>query len=173
MNYNKQEEQYINNLLSSDQQVIIDTLEEIRYSGNSKLLSFLIELLHVSQDEKVKNCIYSILAELKHSDSVPIMIESIKNEKFKNEQEILIKSCWENGLDFTPYISLFADLVIIGNYMTAFEAFTVIENLEGKISAIRAEEILYKLKEGLSDALNERKVLIQELIQFIPQLILE
>jgi hypothetical protein len=170
MDFNKKEEQYINNLLSSDQQIIIETLEEIKFSGSSKLLPFLIELLHETKNEIIKKQVYKILSELKHSDCIPIMIEAIQNEKYIPEQEMLIRSCWENGLDFTPYISIFIKQVIHGNYMTAFEAFTVIENLEGHISDEKAEKILLELEEGLLDAFKERKVLIQDLIQFIPKL---
>jgi hypothetical protein len=173
MNFSEQEEQYINNLLSSDQQIIIETLEEIKYSGSSKLLPFLIELLHVTNNEIVKSQVYKILSELKHSDSVPIIMEAILNEKYIPEQEMLIRTCWENGLDFTHYISVFVELVVQGNYMTAFEAFTVIENLEGCISDDEAEKMLSILENGLSGALKERKVLIQDLIHFIPKLKVE
>jgi hypothetical protein len=172
MDFSKTEEQYINNLLSSNPQLVIETLEEIKFSGNSKLLPFLIELLHVSNNEEIKAQVYNILAELKHSDSIPVIIEAILNEKYKNKQEMLIKSCWENGLDFTPFISVFVELVIIGDYMTAFEAFTVIENLEGKLTSNEVEILLLKLQIGLEGALNERKVLIFELIQFIPKLMI-
>jgi phenylpyruvate tautomerase PptA (4-oxalocrotonate tautomerase family) len=173
MIFSKKEEQYINNLLSSEQQIIIETLEEIKYSGSSKLLPFLIELLHVTNNETVKKQAYKILSELKHSDSVPIIIEAIQNEKYIQKQEMLIRSCWENGLDFTHYISVFVELVVHGNYMIAFEAFTVIENLEGHISDEEAKKMLSILENGLSGALKERKVLIQDLIQFIPKLIME
>lgn len=171
MNFNKTEEQYINNLLSTDEQLQSETLEEIRTSGNSKLLPFLIELLHAAKNEDVKLKVYNILAELKHSDSIPIIIDAIQNDKYQAEQEMLIRSCWENGLDFTPHISVFAKLVVNGDYMTAFEAFTVVENLEGTISEAESEEIITILKEGLAGAINERKVLINEIIQFIPSLI--
>jgi hypothetical protein len=170
MNFNKKEEQYINKLLSTDQQIIIETLEEIKQSGSSKLLPFLIDLLHVSNDEEVKSQTYKILSELKQSDSIPIIMDAIHNDKYLPEQEMLIRSCWENGLDFTPYISVFIDLVIQGDYMTAFEAFTVIENLESLISSEEAEKLLSKLQQKLPTALEERKVLISELIQFIPKL---
>jgi len=170
MNFSKIEEQYINNLLSSNQQLQTETIEEIRISGSSKLLPFLIELLHVSKNKDIKMQVYGILSELKHSDSIPIMMDAILNEKYKTEQEMLIRSCWENGLDFTPYISVFVEIVIYGDYMTAFEAFTVIENLEGTISGEEVKKLISYLQNGLSHALNERKVLIQELIQFIPKL---
>jgi hypothetical protein len=170
MNFSKVEEQYINNLLSSNQQLQSETLEEIRISGSSKLLPFLIDLLHVSKSEDIRVQVYGILSELKHSDSIPILMDAIQNEKYGSEQEMLIRSCWENGLDFTPYISVFVEIVIHGDYMTAFEAFTVIENLEGSISKEEIEKLISLLQNGLSNALNERKVLIQELIQFIPKL---
>jgi hypothetical protein len=170
MSINKREEELINNLLSNKLPLVIETLEEIKYAGNSKLLPFLIDLFHVSKNGEIKKHINGILSELKHSDAVPIIIEAILNEKYSDEQEMLVRSCWENSLDFTSYISVFIDLAIHGNYMTSFEAFTVIENLEGTISDEETKKSLSLLQDGLSCALNERKVLILELIQFIPKL---
>jgi hypothetical protein len=150
--------------------VVIDTLEEVRSTGSSKLLPFLIDLLHASTNAEVKTMTYKILAELKQTDAIPILIEAIRNEKFIPEREMLIRSCWENGLDFTPYLSVFIDLVIHGDYMTSFEAFTVIENLEGTIGEEENEKLVMLLQNSLADSPSEKQVLLEELMQIVPRL---
>ena len=173
MSLSKKEEEYINSLLSTNQQIVDQTLEEIRESGSSKLLPYIIDLLHVSDNEEIKVKANKILTELKQTDSVPIIMEAIHNEKYLQEQELLVRSCWENGLDFTPHLPDFIDLVVHGNYMTAFEAFTVIENLESNISVEETEKMISILQKGLSFASKEKQVLIRELIQLLPGLKME
>jgi len=85
MNFSKKEEQYINDLLSSDQQIVIETLEEIKFSGSSKLLPFLIELLHSTNDDEVKSMTYKTLSELKQSDSIPVIMEAIQNLQYEEK----------------------------------------------------------------------------------------
>ncbi|HNW49529.1 MAG TPA: HEAT repeat domain-containing protein [Prolixibacteraceae bacterium] len=170
MSFNKKEEQLINNLLSTNHQVVINTLEEVKSTGSSKLLPFLIDLLHASTNDDIKTMTYKILAELKQTDAIPVLVEAIRNEKYFQEQEILIRSCWENGLDYTPYLSVFIDLVIHGDYMTSFEAFTVIENLEGTIGEEENEKLVMLLQNSLADSSPEKQALLEELIQIVPRL---
>ena len=42
----------------------------------------------------------------------------------------LLTACWQNGLDFSTFLPVFIDLIIHEDWEIAFEAFTVIDNLE-------------------------------------------
>jgi len=170
LNISKKEEKYINNLLSENQELITETIEEIKIEGRSTLLPFLIELLYASKNEEVKKQIYNLLCELKQTDSIPVILEAIKNEKYAPIQEVLIRTCWENGLNYIPYISTFVDIVINGEFMNAFEAFTVIENMEGTISPNLVDELVALLKQSIDKTSIEKKTLLFDLIQILPSI---
>lgn len=164
----KKDERIINNLLSKNQQVVIDTLDEIREDGTITLLPFLIDLLNASKDEEISKHVYALLCELKQTGSIAIIIDAINNEKYAGIQETLIRTCWENGLDYTPYLSTFVNIVIHGNFMNSFEAFTVIENMEGTLNPEMAEKMVDQLQLALPVATIEKKSLIFDLIRIIP-----
>jgi len=163
----KKEEKYISNLNSGNQQVISETIEEIREEGNPVLLPYLINLLNESKNEEVNKQVYSLLCELKQTASIPILLEAIINEKYVGIQETLLRICWENGLDYSPYISTFVGIVINGNFMNAFEAFTIIENMEGVFAKEELEKLIEKLTFSLAESTSEKKSLITDLIKLL------
>lgn len=171
MTNNKLNDQLLKKLFSANESDILFALNEIQEKGNSAYIPSLIEILNTSENQAVKNNTTTILSELKHTDAVPVLIKYIEDEKYSSIQETLVRICWENGLDFTNYFSTFVDLLIKGDYMVAFEAYTVIESTEGTISATSAKELIGTLKEALPTATSERQTLIDHIINFLPEII--
>lgn len=163
----KKDEKYISNLRSGNQQLITETFEQIREEGSTSLLPYLFDLLNTSLNEEIKKQVYSVLCELKRTESVPILMEAITSEKYSGIQELLLKVCWENGLDYTPYLSTFVDIVIKGSFMNAFEAFTVIENMEGPFNTEETKRITDKLTLLIEEMTNEKKSLVLDLIKIL------
>jgi len=161
----KKEEKYISQLNSDNQQLISDTLAEIREEGNSALVPYLIDFLNNSENDEVNKQVYNILCELKQTDSIPILMGAITNDKYSGIHETLLRICWENGLDYSPYLSTFVDIVINGNFMNAFEAFTVIENMEGTFHKTEIDEQIKRLKSSLDGSPSDKKTLITDLIK--------
>jgi hypothetical protein len=161
----KKEEKYISNLLSDNQELITETFEQIREEGNTAVLPYLFDLLASSLGEGIKKEIYKLLCELKQTGAVPILIEAITNEKYAGIQEQLIRICWENGLDYSPYLSTFVDIVINGNFINAFEAFTVIENMEGTFDNEMLKGLIAKLETSIDTSPIENRIFITDIIK--------
>jgi ABC-type multidrug transport system ATPase subunit len=125
----------ISDLFSNVDTVVLDTLNEISNSGRVHFIPVIAELLHTTENIEIKNSIVKIFSELKQTAAVPVMVETIKNKKFENELELIVRSCWENGLDYSTYILDFAELLNnTANYMTAFESYYCYNDTEGDIS---------------------------------------
>lgn len=167
----KVDEIVIKNLYSNKLNKALEAVEEIAQTGNSQYIPMLIDVLSQNENEEVSERIIKLLSEVKHTDSIEPLVKAIETEKYANIQEVLVRSCWENGLDYSNYLSTFVELLIYSEYMVAFEAFTLIENCEGKISETSAQEYLDRLRKALNSATNDRKTLLHHIIQFIPSLI--
>lgn len=163
----KKEEKYIDNLLSGDQELINSTVEQIKEEGNIALVPFLIDLLNTSSDEAVTKIVYGVLCELKQTASIPLLIGAISDEKYSSIQDTLIRICWENGLDYSPYLSTFVDIVINGSFMNAFEAFTVIENLEVLPPTEETKALVERLETSFTKATDDKKNLLEDLIKIL------
>ena len=171
MKTNKLNDNLIKNLFSNNDKIVLETIQEISENGNSEYLPGLIELLNTHENETIKETIIKVLSEIKHSNAVPFFIQAIEDKRLDGIREILVRSCWENGLDYSNYFSTFIDLLIHGNYMVAFEAYTVIDSSEGTISKASSQEYITRLKDALPSVGEERQTLIHHIIQFLPGLV--
>ncbi len=74
---------------------------------------------------------------------------------------------WQNGLDFKNHLPLFADLMIEGDWETAFEAFTVIENMENLPEQKIIDVAAGKIREALKSADDQKKYFLTESLSLI------
>ncbi|MBV5312806.1 MAG: hypothetical protein JZU47_05885 [Prolixibacteraceae bacterium] len=154
----------------SDSLRIIETLEELRVSGKVSDIPILIEMLHLSQDPEIKSRISSLFGNLKESDAIPLIIEAIQNQKYAPELKELVSSCWENGLNYSTYISLFIDLLIENELEVAFEAYTVIMNNEHKIDQAIIDKEVERLEKALPGVSETKRQLMLDVIDFLPSI---
>jgi len=157
-------------LESSDSLKVIETLEELRVSGKVSDIPILIEILHLSQNTEIKSKIIDLFANLKESDAIPLIVEAIRNQKYASDLKDLVACCWENGLDYSNYISLFVDLLIESEFNVAFEAYTVIMNTENKISQQVIDFQVERLQKALTVASEIKRPLLLDVIDFLPAL---
>jgi len=160
----------ITNLQSSNAELVNETINQLSESGNSAYLPFLFELLHATSNDEIKRRIARLLAELKHSDAIPMIVEAIKNKAYTEELQYLVSACWENGMDYSEHLSLFIDLMIQHEFMIAFEAHTVITNMTGKISMAACEQESTKIKNALLQVPVENRQMLEEVLEFLPLL---
>jgi len=106
MGKDPQKKKVLNNLQSEDSLLVIETIKELRETGNSNYIPVLIELLHSTDNPEIKQKIIRLLAELKYSDAIPRIVDAIQDKKYASELKELVSVCWENGLDFSQYLSL-------------------------------------------------------------------
>ncbi|MGQ7869139.1 HEAT repeat domain-containing protein [Sunxiuqinia sp. sy24] len=158
----------VERLNSTDAQTAIRAIADLKESGNVNYIPTLVELLHTTSDPEIKTQVHMLLAEIKQTEAVPFLIQAIENKKYNNELQQLVSACWENGLDFSMHLSLFINLVIEHDLMIAFEAYTVITNMSGKISKEMLEKESGKLKEAILETNEQKKELMHDLLHFLP-----
>jgi hypothetical protein len=157
----------LSEIKSTNPERILKTIEKIRESGNSFILPVLIDLLHDTDHQDIKKSILNLLSELKDNESVHVIVAAIRNEKYANECKDLIACCWQNGLSYIEYLPVFVDIVISDRFLNAFEAFTVIENMYGKIEDhVIAGEML-KIKDAVKNAEEQKLPLLNALLTII------
>ena len=167
---NNEHKNILKGLNSADSLKIIETLEELRVSGKASDIPVLIELLHLSQDTEIKSKITGLFSNLKESDAIPLIIDAIRNDKYAPELKELVSSCWENGLDYSDYLSLFVDLMIDSDFLVAFEAYTVIMNMATKIDQKKIDDEIDRIEKGMATADEQKRVLMLDVIDFLPSI---
>ncbi|HKI89750.1 MAG TPA: hypothetical protein VKA38_12040 [Draconibacterium sp.] len=108
-----------------------------------------------------------MLGAIKSKDTVPLFAEALENEKFKAIQKTILTACWQNGLDFAAYLPLFVEIVISEQWETAFEAFTVIENMDHLPGPQTVKQASERIHIALATATGQNKYFLEEILMKI------
>lgn len=167
---NRIQENILKGLKSSDSQKVIETIGELREAGNVAYIPLLLDLMSSTPDTEIRKNITELFSNLKDSEAIPILISAIQNSKYASEMKGLVASCWENGLDYTRYISLFVDLLIEKDLEVAFEAYTVIMNTENKIDTSIIDHEIERLEKAIGSVPELKRQLLLDVIDFLPSI---
>lgn len=150
-------------LNSEDIEVVKDALEKISVTGNRFYLPLLFDLLNTMPEHEVEVEITKLIGSVKNKESVNTFMRAVEDEKYKPIRQKLLAACWQNGLDFSNFIPVFIDFIINEDWETAFEAFTLIDNLE----FLPGEEIInlskLKIKEAMPSTNEQKRYFLTEI----------
>ncbi|GAB1450354.1 hypothetical protein MASR2M47_04100 [Draconibacterium sp.] len=156
MTQEKLDEQIKKNLFSANTSIVISAIEAIQKKGNKLYIPILFDLLNSSPEPEIETEIKNLLETVKDKSTINSFMRAIEDDKYKPIRKSILIACWQNGLDFSTFLPIFVDLVINEDWEIAFEAFTIIDNLE----YLPSQEIINKTIDQIGQALpnaNEQK----------------
>ncbi len=148
-------------------------LEEIKTKGDDTYIAPLIAFLHQPISKEAKENIYQLFIELKHENSVDQLINEMENETDLDILVRLVATCWQNGLNYSKHLPYFVQLIMDQEFQIAFEAFTVIENMYGKIDYDVEATLLAEIEKSLPMAEDRKQYLLKGLLEIIPNIPLD
>lgn len=152
-------------LFSANTEIVLATIDSLREKGNKEYLPMLFDILVSAPEAEVQNAILKLLGTVKDKETIPVFIEVLRNEKYRGIRKEITASCWQNGLDFSMYMDFFVDLVITESWEIAFEAFTVIENLEHFPPEKEYKAIQLKIAGALKTADERKQYFLEEILR--------
>ena len=154
-------------LNSKDEKIVFNTLKDIRVTGKAEITPLILNLLDQNKSPKINEEIISILGQLKDKACVPFIVEAIETDAVQVLRKELITTCWQSGLDYSKHITLFAKEFIKGDYTTAIEAFTVIEEWIFESEQNNIKDCKEYLINSVSDVDQDKKPLYIELVKLV------
>ena len=156
-------------ILSKDNSLLITEAigllrEEQPFEG---AISLLITCYDKTQDEIIRKAIEGFLNDLKDQSASSEIINEIKKTWKIDTLNMIVSSCWQSGLNYSSYSADLAETFLKGNYITAFECLTVIEENVSDLSRKKKDAILSVFVQGNIPASNEKYMLVQELIAIL------
>ena len=164
---NKKLRLQIASLRSNNRSAILETLKELRSDGDVSVLPELFNLMLIQEDEEVLDAIAALLNDLKDKEAAEVLAKAIANPEYELIQTSLVAACWQNGLSYGKHIATFVDVVVSGDYSTAIEAFTVIEEAVGDLEQEERTTLVRSLKTKLNQVDEQKKALFVELVKAI------
>jgi hypothetical protein len=164
MSTEKIDELIKSNLFSAKTDVVISAIESIQAKGNKLYIPMLFELLNSSPEHEIETEIKNLLGTVKDKTSVNSFMRAIEDDKYKGIRKTILTACWQNGLDFSTFLPVFVDLVIHEDWETAFEAFTVIDNLEFLPGAEIINSSITKINAAMPNVTDQQKYFLNEIL---------
>ena len=118
----------VKRLFSARDDVVLSAIHEIRNTGNPDMIPALMELYARTDSPEIIRAIAGLIGDLKSQPAVSKLFPAIRELSDAGKKQSLVAACWQSGLDFSAYIDIFLDIFLEEDYMTALEAFSVIEN---------------------------------------------
>ena len=138
-------------LASKDAKIVASALKRVRSKGTEKVIPSLFEIIENNKEPKLVEEAKSIILELKSTASIPFLLDILENHKNPEIRELVLNSFWQTGFNAHQYLDKFVLAATKGSYMEAFEAYTVIDNLEGPFEEEPIMEAQLVLKSYFSE----------------------
>lgn len=146
---------------------VLDAIEICREKGSIKLLSALVKAYKDNNDKDIQQAVFDLLCDLRQIEVAEPMVNLIENESDLNVKQMLVTSCWYSNVDYSGYLRAFIDLVMQSSFELAFEAFTVIENNEGRVSRKSKDELIGFIAQNAGKIYSGNETLVDSLQMII------
>ncbi|MBN2636760.1 MAG: hypothetical protein JXR61_10855 [Prolixibacteraceae bacterium] len=164
MKEEKVNQQIKNNLFSPKTEVVLDALKQIKLIGNRFYIPLLFDLLATSPEKEIEEEITKILGTVKDKETVNSFMRGIEDNKYQSIRKNILVACWQNGLDYSTFLPVFIDQVINEDWEIAFEAFTVIDNLEKLPGEPILKVSIEKIKNSMEIVTDQKKYFLNEIL---------
>lgn len=164
--YYKETEKTLN---SGNKNYIMARLKELRKTGNATLLPLVLELFTRDSDEDILLQVLELLSELrdqKCTGAIAHFIDANPGNKYLSR---LIGTCWQTQLDYSKYLGTFINSFITGDYQTAIESFTVIEESLWRTPPEKIKTCLDELSDKASGISAEKRALYDQLADILKE----
>jgi len=156
-------------VLSKDNNIVInEAIELLRQEKPFEgAIGLLTEFYDRTDDFSIRKSISGFLNDLKDQAACEEVIKEIRNKWKSDTISMLISSCWQSGLNYSEYSADLAKVFLNGDYITAIECLTVIEESVNDLSEPLKKEIIKMLEESPVSQINEKQSLTLELISIL------
>jgi hypothetical protein len=152
-------------LKNNNPEIVKATITALRnenpFSGAIHLLA---ETFNTAEDQEIRNKIRDFMNDMKESGLREEVVVEIKKGYKPETIQMLVSSCWQSGLDYSPYSTDLASVFTQSDYQVALECFTVIEEFSHRLTRRVKEQIILLLNENKENITDEKSALLSELV---------
>jgi hypothetical protein len=156
-------------VLGKDNNLLIaDTIEALRNEQPFEgAIGSLVSYYDKTNDTGTRKTIENFLNDVKDLSAREEVIIEIGKQWKPRTISMLVASCWQSGLDYSDYSMEFIMAFLNGDYITAIECMTVIEEFAHELTREKRHEMIKIIDQNPLSALNEKKPLTDELLMIL------
>jgi len=138
--------------------------EELPFEG---AIGLLVSYYDKTDDFSVRKTIEGFMNDIKDQSACVEVINEIRKQWKADTISMLVSSCWHSGLNYSEFSSDLADIFLKGDYVTAIECLTVIEESVPELTRKKKDDIIKIIEESPLSLVPEKKSLTLELISIL------
>jgi hypothetical protein len=159
----------LSELLKKDNKIditgAIETLrQEIPFLGAIALLTSLYDN---TDDNEIRKSVADFMNDIKDQEACEEVINEIRKDLKPDTISMLVSSCWQSGLNYSEYSLDLAQVFLKGDYITAIECLTVIEDTVEDLTQEKRAEVIKLIEDNPLPRVNEKSTLVLELISIL------
>lgn len=156
-------------LLNKDNNILINEAigllrDELPFEG---AIGAIVSYYDRCDDFAVRKTIEGFMNDIKDQLASTEVISEIRKPWKDDTISMLVSSCWQSGLDYSEFSTDFACVFVRGDYITAIECLTVIEESASELTTVVKDEIRKIVAESSSAFSHEKKSLTDELMAIL------
>lgn len=168
MEKKKLNSEIVRRLRSDKQNLVIPVLNHLRKSIHpAAYLPEVIYLLLVTKNTETRQELSLFLNDIKDPDGIPHIIDALSDDQYKPIWNIIISACWQSSLDWSKNLDPFITIFLKEDYLTALEAFSVIEQSLPHLEEKKLVQYREKLIAGLNKVDKDKTPLVREMIKIM------
>ncbi len=165
----KKRKELMAQLTSSDEVVVIKALNALEADGDSSFIPLMVNLLETGSDQVI-SMVVELLSSLKDSSAAKEIIDVLREEENPVIKQLVLSTIWNTNIDYSEYLPDFVLWACEGDYLTALDCLTIIENTVLNAEERHILEAQWHLKEFMDSnpTMDEqKKVIISDIASFI------
>jgi hypothetical protein len=120
-----------------------------------------------TDDFPIRKAIEGFMNDLKEQSACKEVINEIRKHWKSDTISMLVSSCWQSGLNYSEYSLDLAKVFLAGDYVTAIECLTVIEESANELNNAQREELIRLIEENPFPSADEKSTLTLELLSIL------
>jgi len=130
-------------------------------------IGLLVSFYDTNNDKSILRSIEDFFNDIKYQSASNEIIAEIRKPWKNDTISMLVASCWQSGLDYSEYMADIANIFLTGDYATAIECMTVIEESVPGSSREEKDRIKKIIEESSLAYSREKSPLTHELISIL------
>jgi hypothetical protein len=126
-------------------------------------IGLLTSFYNRTDDFAVRRTIEGFMNDIKDQSACIEVVGEIRKPWKDDTISMLVSSCWQSGLNYSAFSTDFARVFVKGDYITAIECLTVIEESASEFTKGVKDEIKKIVSDSSSAFTHEKKSLTDEL----------
>lgn len=167
MKQTKEEKRLLEALKKAPKQEQEQYIQMVRKQGNVATLPDLLLLAADAHFQAIQKPVLQLVADLKSQEAVPMLMETLHQPAIAPIKKAYVEALWQNGLDFSDYLSDFVDIIIEGSYPLAIEAFSVLDGTDAVFDSELVKQQVDKLKTAITEEPGEKKLFLKSVIDML------